>query len=94
LTDYGLHLREKQKVKHYYGVLNASSPVFPLAERARETPARRLMRLLERRLDNVLFALGFGQSGSSSGCCQPRARDRQRALALDVPSYQTTAHGT
>src|SRR5437868_1137506 len=63
LTDYGVHLREKQKVKHYYGVLERQFRVyFQQAERSKGNTGETLMSLLERRLDNVVHRLGFGQS--------------------------------
>jgi len=62
-TDYGIHLREKQKVKHYYGVLEAQfRRYFKKSERTKGNTGDNLMRLLERRLDNVVHRLGFGQS--------------------------------
>ena len=52
LTDYGLHLREKQKVKHYYGVLERQfRRYFRRAERAKGNTGEVLMSLLERRLE-------------------------------------------
>ena len=64
LTDYGVHLREKQKVKHYFGVLEAQfRKLFPAAPmRTKGNTGEALMSLLERRLDNVVHRLGFGQS--------------------------------
>src|ERR1700751_2879743 len=61
LTDYGLHLREKQKVKHYYGVLERQfRGYFAQATRSKGNTGETLMSLLERRLDNVVHRLGFG----------------------------------
>ena len=87
-TDYGLHLREKQKVKHYYGLLERQfRGYFRRAERARGNTGDVLMSLLERRLDNVVHRVGFGQS---------RARARQLVMhghitvnghRVDIPSY-------
>jgi small subunit ribosomal protein S4 len=63
LTDYGIHLREKQKVKHYYGVLERQfRRYFDRADRAKGNTGKVLMSLLERRLDNVVHRLGFGLS--------------------------------
>ena len=60
-SDYGLHLREKQKVKHYYGVLERQfRGYFSQANRAPGNTGDILMSLLERRLDNVVHRLGFG----------------------------------
>src|SRR5262245_4421438 len=63
LTDYGQHLREKQKVKHYYGVLERQFRVyFAEANRGKGNTGAALMGLLERRLDNIVHRLGFGLS--------------------------------
>jgi small subunit ribosomal protein S4 len=89
LTDYGVHLREKQKVKHHYGVLERQfRRYFERAERAKGNTGKVLMTLLERRLDNVVHRLGFGLS-------RPQARQIVRhghilvnGRRVDVPSYQ------
>lgn len=61
--DYGIRLREKQKVKRYYGVLERQFMIyFRMAERARTNTGDALLSLLERRLDNVVWKLGFAPS--------------------------------
>lgn len=63
LTDYAVHLREKQKVKHFYGVLEKQFRIyFKKAERSQGNTGDELMRLLERRLDNVVHRMGIGLS--------------------------------
>ncbi len=63
LTDYGVHLREKQKVKHYYGVLERQfRKYFHEAVKGKGNTGDALMVILERRLDNIVHRLGFGQS--------------------------------
>lgn len=62
-TPYGVRLREKQKVKRYYGVLERQFSIyFGMAERSRGNTGEELLSLLERRLDNVVFKLGFAPS--------------------------------
>ncbi len=62
-TDYGLRLREKQKVKRYYGVFEKQfKRYFALAERSRGNTGEELLSVLERRLDNVVWKLGFAPS--------------------------------
>ena len=62
-TDYAIHLREKQKVKRFYGVLERQfRRYFQMAERSRGNTGERLMQLLESRLDNVVHRLGFAAS--------------------------------
>ena len=67
MTDYGIQLREKQKVKHYYGVLEKQFRLyFQKAERSKGATGDVLLGLLERRLDNVVHRLGFGISRSQA----------------------------
>jgi small subunit ribosomal protein S4 len=88
LTDYGVHLREKQKVKHYYGVLERQfRQYFQAAERGKGNTGEALMTLLESRLDNVVHRLGFAVSRS-----QARQLIRHGFLLVngrrcDIPSY-------
>ena len=62
-TEYSEHLREKQKVKRYYGVMERQfRKYFDLASRGKGNTGDALMVLLERRLDNVVHRMGLGQS--------------------------------
>ena len=64
---YGIRLREKQKVKRYYGVLEGKFLIyFRQAERMRENTGKALLSLLERRLDNVVCKCGFAGSRKSA----------------------------
>jgi small subunit ribosomal protein S4 len=66
-TEYAVHLREKQKVKRYYGVLERQfRKYFQQAERIKGHTGDALMGLLERRLDNIVCRLGFGLSRAQS----------------------------
>ena len=63
ITDYGVHLREKQKLKRIYGVLERQFRLyFQRAERMKGNTGENLLSLLERRLDNVVLASGFALS--------------------------------
>jgi small subunit ribosomal protein S4 len=63
LSDYGMQLREKQKVKRMYGVLEKQfRGYFEKAERQKGVTGTNLLVLLERRLDNVVYRLGFANS--------------------------------
>jgi len=65
--DYGIRLREKQKVKRYYGLNEGQFLVFfGMAERSKGNTGEMLMSLLERRLDNVVYKLGFAPSHRSA----------------------------
>ncbi len=62
-SDYGLQLREKQKVKRMYGILERQfRRYFEEAERRRGNTGENLLQLLESRLDNVVYRMGFGST--------------------------------
>src|SRR4029079_2624776 len=92
LVGYGLQLREKQKVKRIYGVLeNQFRRYFEMADRTRGITGETLLQLLERRFDNIIYRLGLATS---------RAQARQLVLhghfllngrKVDVPSYSLKA---
>ncbi|MDH3716502.1 MAG: 30S ribosomal protein S4 [Planctomycetota bacterium] len=92
LTDYGVHLREKQKVKHYYGVLERQfRGYYERANRAKGNTGDVLMTLLERRLDNVVHRLGFGQSRSQARQLINHGHISVNGGRVDISSYQTRA---
>ena len=67
VSDYGLHLREKQKIKRTYGLLERQfRNYFEKAERMGGVTGENLLVLLERRLDNVVYRLGFSASRSEA----------------------------
>ena len=88
LAGYGVQLREKQKVKRIYGVLEDQFRLyFEQAERTRGITGETLLQLLERRLDNVVYRLGFATS-------RPQARQLVRhghfmvnGKKVDIPSF-------
>jgi small subunit ribosomal protein S4 len=88
LTDYGVHMREKQKVKHYYGVLERQfRRYFALAARSKGNTATTLMSLLERRLDNVVYRLGWGRSRAHARQLVGHGHIQVNGKRVDVPSY-------
>ena len=88
LTDYGVHLREKQKVKNYYGVLEKQfRKYFGMAERQKGNTGKNLMTLLERRLDNIVFRLGFGASRSQARQWVTHGHVQVNGHRVDIPSY-------
>jgi small subunit ribosomal protein S4 len=92
LTDYGVHLREKQKVKHYYGVLERQFRMyFAEAERGKGNTGETLMKILERRLDNIVHRLGFGQSRSQARQLIRHGHLTVNGRRVDVPSYLVRA---
>ena len=88
LSDYGIQLREKQKVKRMYGVLERQfRRYFSVAQKTRGVTGQTLLELLERRLGNVLC-----RSGLASSRREGREMVRHRAIAVngklvDIPSY-------
>lgn len=88
LSNYGVQLREKQKCRRAYGVMEAQfRRYFEMAESMRGVAGENLLQLLERRLDNVVYRLGIADS-------RPQARQFVRhghilinGSKVDIPSY-------
>ncbi len=92
LTDYGIHLREKQKVKHYYGVLERQfRGYFAMAEKGKGNTGESLMLLLERRLDNIVHRLSFGQSRAQARQLISHGHITVNGHRVDIPSYLVKA---
>jgi len=92
LTDYALHLREKQKVKRYYGVLERQfRRYFQMAERARGNTGEVLLSLLERRLDNIVYRLGLGRSHADARQFVRHGHVTVNGRRVDIPSYLVRA---
>ena len=71
-SSYGIRLREKQKLKRFYGVLEAQfRRYYALATRAVGNTGEQLLSILERRLDNVLHRLGFASSRATASFARP-----------------------
>ncbi len=88
--DYGVRLREKQKVKRYYGVLDRQFMIyFRMAERARTNTGDALLTLLERRLDNVVWKLGFAPSHRAARIAIAHGHIRVNGRRVNRPSYLT-----
>ena len=67
LTDYAIQLREKQKVRRFYGVLEKQfRNYYKKADRQKGATGENLLRILERRLDNVVYRMGFGSTRAES----------------------------
>jgi small subunit ribosomal protein S4 len=88
LAGYGLQLREKQKVKRIYGVLeNQFRRYFESAERTRGITGEVLLQSLERRLDNVVYRLGFSTSRSQGRQLVRHGHFSVNGRKVDIPSY-------
>ena len=88
MSDYGLQLREKQKVKRMYGLLEKQfRKTFTQASRAKGVTGEKLLELLERRLDNVVFRLGFATSRSQARQMVRHRHVRVGDQRVTVPSF-------
>lgn len=86
--DYGIRLREKQKVKRYYGVFEKQFMIyFRMAESAKTNTGDALLSLLERRLDNVVWKLGFSPSTRASRQAVGHGHIYVNGRRLNRPSY-------
>ena len=89
ITDYALQLREKQKLRRIYGVLEKQfRRYYQMADRKKGSTGENLLQLLEGRLDNVVYRMGFGVSRSEA-----RQLVRHNAILVNgrrvtIPSYQ------
>lgn len=87
-SDYGLQLREKQKVKRMYGVLEKQfRRYFEAAERRRGNTGANLLSLLESRLDNVVYRMGFGSTRAEARQLVSHKAITVNGKAVNIPSY-------
>lgn len=87
ILGYGIQLREKQKVKRFYGVLEGQFRLtFQQAERMRGVTGENLLSLLERRLDNVVHRLGFSGSRPQARQLVRHGHVRVNGKKVNVPS--------
>jgi len=87
-TEYGARLREKQKVKRMYGLMEQQfRNLFKKASRLRGTTADNFISLLERRLDNVVYRLGFARSIFEARQLVSHGHILVRGRKVGIPSY-------
>jgi len=87
-SDYGVRLREKQKVKRYYGVYEKQFKLyFAMAERAKGNTGDVLLSLLERRLDNVVWKLGFAPSHKAARVAVAHGHIHVNGRKVSRPGY-------
>ena len=94
-TEYGLRLREKQKVRRIYGVLEKQfSRYFEKADRARGVTGENLLSLLERRLDSVIYRLGFARTRAEARQLVCHRHFLVNGKRVDIPSFIVKAGDT
>ena len=95
MVGYGVQLREKQKVKRTYGVLeNQFRRYFEAADRQKGVTGELLLQFLERRLDNVVYRLGFATSRAQARQLVRHGHFLVNGKKVDIPSYSVRSGDT
>jgi small subunit ribosomal protein S4 len=91
LSDYGVQLREKQKVRRIYGVLEKQfRNYYKESARQRGATGENLLRLLESRLDNVVYRMGFGSTRSEARQLVAHRAILVNGQSVNIASYQVS----
>lgn len=91
LSDYGLQLREKQKVRRMYGVMERQfRNYYKEAARRKGATGEELLRLLEGRLDNVVWRMGFGSTRQEARQLVSHRAVMVNGRTVNVPSFQVS----
>ena len=94
-SDYGVQLREKQKVKRMYGVLERQfRRYFAEATRRKDNTGENLLALLESRLDNVVYRMGFGSTRAEARQLVSHKGVTVNGQVVNIPSYGVKAGDT
>lgn len=89
LSDYGVQLREKQKVRRIYGVLERQfRNYFKESARCKGSTGENLLKLLEGRLDNVVYRMGFAATRAEARQLVSHKAIRVNDKIINIPSYQ------
>lgn len=92
LSDYGLQLREKQKLRRMYGVLERQfHNYYKTAAQSKGSTGENLLRLLECRLDNVVYRMGFGSTRAEARQLVSHRAILVNDKVVNIPSYQVKA---
>ena len=95
LSDYAMQLREKQKVRRIYGVLEKQfRNYYKKADRQKGATGSNLLLLLERRLDNVVYRMGFGSTRAEARQLVSHKSILVNGHVTNIPSYQVEAGDT
>lgn len=88
MSEYGVQLREKQKAKRFYGLLESQfRKYFDIANRKKGVTGENLLQLLESRLDNVVYRLGFGTTRAEARQLVTHGHFAVNGKKLNIPSY-------
>lgn len=94
-SEYSVQLREKQKLRRMYGVLEGQfRRYFEMADRAKGVTGETLLQLLERRLDNIVYRVGFATSRSEARQLVRHGHFRVNGKKVNVPSFLVRAGDT
>lgn len=89
LSDYGLQLREKQKVRRLYGILEKQfRSYYKEAARRKGATGENLLQLLESRLDNVVYRMGFGSTRAGARQLVSHKAITVNGQSVNIPSFQ------
>lgn len=88
MSDYGIQLREKQKIRRIYGILERQfRKYFFEAERRKGSTGENLLKLLESRLDNVVYRMGFGSTRAEARQLVSHKSIQVNGAPVNIPSY-------
>ncbi|NLK44991.1 MAG: 30S ribosomal protein S4 [Tissierellia bacterium] len=89
VTEYGMQLREKQKVRRFYGISESQMrKYFAMADKMKGITGENLLRLLELRLDNVVYRMGFASSRAEARQLVTHGHFLVNGAKVDIPSVQ------
>ena len=92
LSEYGTQLREKQKTKSFYGVSEKQfRKYFDMAAATKEITGEMLLQILESRLDNIIYRLGYGSSRAQARMLVTHGAFEVNGQKVDIPSYLVKA---
>ena len=92
LSDYGLQLREKQKLRRMYGVLERQFRItYKRASGMKGSTGENLLRLLEGRLDNIVYRMGFAATRAEARQLVSHRAIKVNGRVVNIPSYQVAA---
>ncbi|CAL4323654.1 30S ribosomal protein S4 [Buchnera aphidicola (Periphyllus testudinaceus)] len=93
LSDYGVQLREKQKVRRLYGVLEKQfCNYYKMASKYKGNTGEKLLQILENRLDNIVYRMGFGSTRSEARQLVNHKSITVNNVIVNIPSFQVSVN--